>query len=183
MAPPPVLPAFAEDVAIERLRRRRRRPVHLMLLVGLALPFAYPIGMALAPAGEFIPLLVMVTGIAAAASSIVAAQFAKCPCCRRRFFTASLSTYPFVSRCGHCGLSLNHPFPLHPTIRELLRLWVAHPHPRPPIPDIGLFCRKCGYPLTGLTEERCPECGIEFSIARMISGGEQSSQGRGGRQR
>ncbi|MEX0777043.1 MAG: hypothetical protein WD042_15165 [Phycisphaeraceae bacterium] len=25
-----------------------------------------------------------------------------------------------------------------------------------------IFCRRCGYRLTGLTQKRCPECGLSF---------------------
>jgi hypothetical protein len=34
---------------------------------------------------------------------------------------------------------------------------------RPPIDNAGA-CRNCGYPLTGLRDQRCPECGVEFEI-------------------
>jgi hypothetical protein len=34
-------------------------------------------------------------------------------------------------------------------------------------PDIELFCPKCAYNLTGLIEERCPECGLRFDRARL----------------
>lgn len=32
-------------------------------------------------------------------------------------------------------------------------------------PTTGLRCTRCGYPLSGLHERRCPECGREFSAA------------------
>jgi hypothetical protein len=32
-----------------------------------------------------------------------------------------------------------------------------------------LYCPKCGYNLTGLTEDRCPECGEKFSRAELAA--------------
>lgn len=32
-----------------------------------------------------------------------------------------------------------------------------------------LYCPKCGYNLTGLAEERCPECGERFSRAELAA--------------
>jgi len=37
-----------------------------------------------------------------------------------------------------------------------------------PIPDWGLTCPTCGYPLQGLPSYRCPECGKRFNIRRLI---------------
>jgi len=37
-----------------------------------------------------------------------------------------------------------------------------------PIPDWGLACPQCGYPLRGLPSHRCPECGTEFDVPSMI---------------
>ena len=33
--------------------------------------------------------------------------------------------------------------------------------------DIGLRCVRCGYNLTGLTENRCPECGLSLDPDRI----------------
>jgi RNA polymerase subunit RPABC4/transcription elongation factor Spt4 len=40
-----------------------------------------------------------------------------------------------------------------------------------PVPDLGLGCRKCGYPLASLTEHRCPECGRAFTLEEYIPSG------------
>ena len=37
-----------------------------------------------------------------------------------------------------------------------------------PIPDWGLHCPQCGYPLRGLPEHRCPECGTRFRMADLV---------------
>ena len=37
-----------------------------------------------------------------------------------------------------------------------------------PIPDWGLICPKCRYPLVGLPAHRCPECGTEFDMADVV---------------
>ena len=39
---------------------------------------------------------------------------------------------------------------------------------RLPIPDWGLHCPGCGYPLRGLPEHRCPECGTRFRVADLV---------------
>lgn len=39
---------------------------------------------------------------------------------------------------------------------------------RLPIPDWGLECPRCRYPLVGLPAHRCPECGTEFDIAEVV---------------
>jgi len=40
-----------------------------------------------------------------------------------------------------------------------------------PVPDLGLVCRRCGYPLAKLTEHRCPECGRAFTLEEYIPSG------------
>ncbi|TWT45844.1 Double zinc ribbon [Phycisphaerae bacterium RAS1] len=37
-----------------------------------------------------------------------------------------------------------------------------------PIPDWNLVCPTCGYPLRGLPEHRCPECGTRFSVPELL---------------
>lgn len=37
-----------------------------------------------------------------------------------------------------------------------------------PIPDWGLRCLRCRYPLIGLPSHRCPECGTEFEMADVV---------------
>ncbi len=41
-----------------------------------------------------------------------------------------------------------------------------------PVPDLGLRCRTCGYPLAGLTRPRCPECGRDFDVDDHIPDGD-----------
>ena len=38
-----------------------------------------------------------------------------------------------------------------------------------PMPDWGLHCPQCRYPLRGLPSHRCPECGTEFDIEELVS--------------
>ncbi|MBN1492209.1 MAG: hypothetical protein JXA69_20015 [Phycisphaerae bacterium] len=41
---------------------------------------------------------------------------------------------------------------------------------RLPIPDwLNLGCPKCGYPLRGLPEHRCPECGLAFDLNTLLT--------------
>lgn len=37
-----------------------------------------------------------------------------------------------------------------------------------PIPDWGIECPRCRYPLVGLPTHRCPECGLEFDMAEVV---------------
>jgi hypothetical protein len=41
-----------------------------------------------------------------------------------------------------------------------------------PVPDVGLLCMNCGYPLGGLPDHRCPECGRRFDIDEHIPSGD-----------
>ena len=41
-----------------------------------------------------------------------------------------------------------------------------------PVPDLGLSCPGCGYPLAGLTEHRCPECGRGFEMEEFVPKGD-----------
>lgn len=37
-----------------------------------------------------------------------------------------------------------------------------------PIPDWGLHCPLCNYPLVGLPSHRCPECGQDLDMSRIV---------------
>lgn len=37
-----------------------------------------------------------------------------------------------------------------------------------PIPDWGLTCSECGYPLDGLPAHRCPECGVAVDMRERV---------------
>lgn len=37
-----------------------------------------------------------------------------------------------------------------------------------PIPDWGLHCPKCRYPLRGLPSHRCPECGTALDVPSLV---------------
>jgi hypothetical protein len=39
--------------------------------------------------------------------------------------------------------------------------------PLVPLADVRIYCPDCDYVLTGLTENRCPECGREFDAERL----------------
>lgn len=39
---------------------------------------------------------------------------------------------------------------------------------RLPVPDFGLGCPNCNYPLAGLPSHRCPECGTAFDVRELI---------------
>ena len=39
---------------------------------------------------------------------------------------------------------------------------------RLPIPDWDVHCPRCGYPLRGLPEHRCPECGARFRMQDVV---------------
>ncbi|MFQ5502276.1 MAG: hypothetical protein ACE5EQ_08235 [Phycisphaerae bacterium] len=41
-----------------------------------------------------------------------------------------------------------------------------------PVPDLGLLCKRCRYPLASLPEHRCPECGTQFDVDDYIPPGD-----------
>lgn len=34
--------------------------------------------------------------------------------------------------------------------------------------EATMYCRRCGYQLTGLSEDRCPECGYAFDWPDLL---------------
>lgn len=51
-----------------------------------------------------------------------------------------------------------------------------------PVPDLGLACQGCGYPLAGLPSYRCPECGQTFTMDQHIPPGDFPPLIAGGRE-
>ena len=47
-----------------------------------------------------------------------------------------------------------------------------------PLPDFGLFCDKCGWPLAGAPADACPDCGRPFRFQRIIPHGDWVNLGR-----
>lgn len=92
----------------------------------------------------------------------------RCPQCSGRFFHCKFYNWPFAKRCVHCGLSLFVPFNPSPDNFLSLRDWLTQPEPRGPLPEVGLHCDHCGYLLTGLSRQRCPECGREFNLSAIL---------------
>ncbi|MEM6460201.1 MAG: hypothetical protein AAF710_12505 [Planctomycetota bacterium] len=43
-----------------------------------------------------------------------------------------------------------------------------------PVPDLGLSCVGCGYPLAFLEEHRCPECGRAFTLDEHVPTGDDA---------
>lgn len=41
-----------------------------------------------------------------------------------------------------------------------------------PVPDFGLACKACGYPLAGLSQHRCAECGQPFTLEEYLPKGD-----------
>lgn len=40
-----------------------------------------------------------------------------------------------------------------------------------PLPDLGLVCRRCRYPLAGVARWACPECGLEIDLDSYLPEG------------
>lgn len=72
-------------------------------------------------------------------------------------------------RCPECGW----PFDIDDLITAATPLHPPRITPAArPVPDLGLTCEECGYPLRGLPDDRCPECGEPFDLADRIPPGE-----------
>lgn len=52
-------------------------------------------------------------------------------------------------------------------IRRLTMWWWMKSR-RGPVPDWGYHCENCDYPLAGLQDPRCPECGELFIPERAL---------------
>jgi hypothetical protein len=72
-------------------------------------------------------------------------------------------------RCPECGLQFNIDDLVTPTTPLRLPNITAKTRP---VPNLDLECRKCAYPLRGLPDDRCPECGETFDLEDFIPPGQ-----------
>lgn len=161
---------------VKTLRKRRRR-LWLALRVALG-GFAIVVGggivahrhgpglIALSAAALGVALFV--AGVVLFAVTWYVTAFSRCPRCGQLFHLYLFWFRVFSKKCVHCGLPLRAGFEAGDAEKHLIRCWLSRHEPRGPIPDVGLRCPKCGYVLTGLTEQRCPECGSEFDVDRLV---------------
>lgn len=92
----------------------------------------------------------------------------RCPRCGHLFFRRKYYGNPFSKRCMNCRLPLTPGLRMGPLEQRALHAWLAQPSPRGPVPDIGLKCMRCAYPLRDLIDSRCPECGTRFDIEKIL---------------
>lgn len=177
----PDRPILTENAALARFRRRQRLPWVIIPLMAVAFVLSVQAIRWIGPSIELLPGIVLCVGVASLFAARTVALSSKCPGCSRRASIRMIGPGFISAHCRHCMLVLEDASTGNTVHVRLLRLWIEHPHPRPPIPDVGLACPKCGYSLTGLVEERCPECGSAFSIASMIADGEPDAAGQGRR--
>ena len=121
---------------------------------------------------EFLFPILIVTGMLATFGLNLLHQFSRCPRCGRLFFLVyGIFGSPFRRSCVHCGLRLSTKPQLSPAERKILEEWTTNPD-RSGIPDVGLFCETCQYPLAGLTSNKCPECGSVFELDKVTHASE-----------
>jgi predicted amidophosphoribosyltransferase len=94
-----------------------------------------------------------------------------CPQCR--YLLRGLPEH----RCPECGLKFDIDDLI--TCTTPLRPAEITPATRP-VPELGLTCDTCDYPLRGLPGDRCPECGEPFDLAACIPPGAWPSVPAGG---
>lgn len=156
---------------IRRIRRRKRARWFALagtfcafVLSGSSAPL---IGY---PAADFLCGASGIVGLTAILVLQVLWASSRCPRCGKFFYliAGGLVGIPFVRSCVHCGLRLSGRNQLTREDYEKLRSWLMSHSSCDGIPEVGLHCETCGYALTGLLEDRCPECGKRFSIERII---------------
>lgn len=150
------------------IRRRKRR-------MWLLLPFSFVwfalSGFVLAfldVRNQWVFFFVLYAGVFLFLVAYVRVQFSRCPRCGKFYhFCWFYGNVWWCRGCFHCGLPLKTSWEATEQGRALIRAWLDHPPPRPPIPKVGLRCSECGYLLTGLTVQRCPECGHKFRVSSL----------------
>lgn len=76
---------------------------------------------------------------------------------RASAFASNIATAPYFRTADRC-ISGRKPYNAGMEI-DLYQL---------PIPDWGVLCPQCSYPLVGLPAHRCPECGLKFDMGEVV---------------
>lgn len=148
---------------LNRVRRRRFRsfaslPLVMLAVIIISENFSYEYTVLTIIIGTLVILYFWITQ-----------YFTICPRCSKTFFLKGLFYgNMFSGKCLNCKISLK--WKISESELQSINQWLNEVNPKIPIPDVGLTCPTCNYSVTGLTEQRCPECGHRFDISKMIYG-------------
>ena len=161
----PVLIDYAIIVGLKGIKRRRRAAIFVILFFPV---LAIMVGHLTGWRGDdyqvgFISVLI------AFLVAYNACVMSVCPRCGFRFFYKPKVWSPFRRTCVHCALSLNFPWNPSESQWRAAERWIKLYGGEGAIPDMGMRCPRCNYDLTGLVDRRCPECGVDFDMARLMT--------------
>lgn len=160
---------YLERTALKRLQARHRLPSRIFLLgtgvVGLSLLLTATSVVAV----QWIAFASWVVTIVAFSFAYVLKCLTRCPRCKKLFYWAfPLGFLWFRKRCIHCGFQMSTQWIGTAAEIERLRRWEYEHQSGEAIPDVGLQCPQCGYPLGGLMHPACPECGTTVNIRELL---------------
>ncbi len=157
---------------LERLRSLKwRRRAYCFAMVGAVLSALVVFELASGFNPKLQRLFLLVPGCAILLMVVLAIRCAlsACPECGREFFSRGFLTVSILTRkCVHCGLPLKVRCAWTAEDRARVSEWLHNAGPGQPLPDTGLTCPSCAYPLRGLTEQQCPECGMQFTLKDLV---------------
>ena len=153
---------------LKKIRRRRRAlwlcapgTVAVNILAAFATERLFP-----EDTGFLFVVFAVSGGVCLAVSALDG--FSRCPRCGHLFYWFGVLPFGFARACLHCGLKRKPKWNPTDEQRQEIRRWLATSLPGDPIPDVALPCSGCAYPLTGLVDHRCPECGEAFDVKALV---------------